>query len=167
MPVAAASLTVTRVMRKLQRALSTLGARATSEATIRSRAEALLAQAADMPVALLIANNSGRYIDVNDHATRLTGYSRAELLRLSVWDLTPTPVAAAGRRMWREFLDAGQMAGTYPLCRKDRRQVVADFRAWANILPGVHVSALATPVLVASVRGRGARRSPRRRRRRD
>ena len=38
-----------------------------------------------MPVALLIANNSGRYVDVNDLATRLTGFSRAELLRMSVW----------------------------------------------------------------------------------
>jgi hypothetical protein len=97
----------------------------------------------------------------------LTGYSRGELLRMSVWDLTPTPVAAEGRRMWREFLDRGRMAGTYPLCRKNRRQVVADFRAWANILPGVHVSALATAALVAPARVRGARRSPRPRRRRD
>ena len=167
MPVAASSLTVARVMQKLRRALAGVGARRTSDATIRSRAEALLAQAADMPVALLVANNSGRYIDVNDHATRLTGYSRAELLRMSVWDLTPTPAADEGRRMWREFLEKGRMAGKYPLCRKQKRQVVADFGAWANILPGVHVSALATPALVASARGRGARRSPQPRRRRD
>src|SRR4051812_30763444 len=167
MAVAAPSLTVARVMRKLQRALSTVGAKRTADATMRSRAETLLAQAADMPVALLIANNSGRYIDVNDHATWLTGYSRGELLRLSVWDLTPRPVAAEGRRMWREFLDAGRMAGKYRVCRKHQREVVADFRAWANILPGVHVSALATPALVASARVRGVRRSPQPGRRRD
>ena len=146
--MAKSSLTVARVMRKLQRTLAGIGERRTSDATIRSRAEALLAEAADMPVALLIANNSGRYIDVNEHATRLTGYSRVELQRMSVWDLTPTPAALAGRRMWREFLHAGQMTGKYTLCRKDGRQVRADFRAWANILPGVHVSALATPALV-------------------
>jgi PAS domain S-box-containing protein len=151
-PVAGSSLTVARVMRKLQRALAAIGTRRTSDATVRSRAEALLAQAADMPVALLIANNSGRYIDVNEHATRLTGYSRAELLRRSVWDLTPMPAAAEGRRMWREFLHTGQMAGKYALCRKDGRQIRADFRAWANILPGVHVSALATPALVRGLK---------------
>src|SRR3954447_5181099 len=167
MPVPVSSLTVARVMRKLQRALSAVGDKRTSDATIRSRAEALLAQAADMPAALLIAKNSARYIDVNDHATRLTGYSRRELLRMSVWDLTPTPVVAEGRRMWREFLDAGRMAGKYRVCRKHQRDVVADFRAWANILPGVHVSALATAALVASARVRGARRSPQPRRRRD
>ena len=152
MPVAGSSLTVARVMRKLQRALAAFGTKRTPDATVRSRAEAPLAQGADMPVALLIANNSGRYIDVNEHATRLTGYSRAGLPRRSVWDLTPMPPAAAGRRMWREFLDAGEMAGKYALCRKDGRQIRTDFRAWANILPGGHVSALATLALVRGLK---------------
>ena len=155
MSVVTPSLTVARVMRKLQRALTKIGDKRTSDATVRSRAEALLAHASDMPVALLIANNSGRYIDVNEHATRLTGYSRAELLRMSVWDLTPVPAAAEGRRMWREFLHAGRMDGKYALRRKDGRAVRADFRAWADILPGVHVSALATAALV---RGQKTRR---------
>ena len=146
--MATPSLTVARVMKRLARALAGLEQQRTAEGATRSRAEALLEQAADMPVALLIANNSGRYIDVNDHATRLTGYSRAELLRMSVWDLTPTPDKAAGRKMWRQFLETERMAGTYPLCRKDGKQVRADFRAWANVLPGLHVSALATPALV-------------------
>ena len=144
-------------MRELEQVLSSLEARKTSDATIRSRAEALLNYAAGMPVALLIANNSGRYLDVNDHATRLTGYTRAELLRMSVWDLTPTPAAVEGLRMWREFLQAGRMAGKYPLRRKGGGQVRADFRAWANILPGVHVSALATPALVRGPKTTGRR----------
>ena len=50
--------------------------------------------------------------------------------------------------MWREFLQAERMAGQHDLCRKDGREVRADFRAWANVLPGVHVSALATPALL-------------------
>jgi PAS domain S-box-containing protein len=136
-------------MAKLQRVLAGVGERRTVDRTIRSRAEALIQQAADLPVALLIANNSGRYVDVNDDATRLTGFSRRELLQMSVWDLTPTPAAAEGRRLWRQFLHEGEMAGDYRLCRKDGRQVRAAFRAWANVLPGVHVSALATPSLVA------------------
>jgi PAS domain S-box-containing protein len=146
--VAKSSLTVARVMAKLGRALADLEKQPTPDRTVRARAETLLEQAADMPVALLIANNSGRYVDVNEPATRLTGFSRAELLRMSVWDLTPTPSAAAGRRMWQEFLRAGRMAGSYTLCRKGGSTVRADFRAWANLLPGVHVSALATPALL-------------------
>jgi PAS domain S-box-containing protein len=155
--MASPSSTVARVMRKLSRALARVEKTRTSEGATRLRAQALLEQAADMPVALLVANNSGRYVDVNDHATRLTGYSRAELLRMSVWDLTPEPSVAEGRRMWREFLEIERMAGRYPLCRKDGRQIRADFRAWANVLPGLHVSALATPALVRRRRAKTRR----------
>jgi PAS domain S-box-containing protein len=142
------SLTVARVMAKLARALADLEKQPTLDRSIRARAETLLEQAADMPVALLIANNSGRYVDVNEPATRLTGFTHSELLRMSVWDLTPTASAAAGRRMWQEFLRAGRLSGSYTICRKSGGKVRADFRAWANVLPGVHVSALATPTLL-------------------
>ena len=167
--MAKSSLTVARAMTRLARALARVAAQRTSDRTIRSRAEALLGEAGHMPVALLIANNSGRYIDVNDHATRLTGFDRAELLRRSVWDLTPRPSIGEGRRLWQEFLRAGRMAGRYTLCRKDGTTVRADFRAWANVLPGVHVSALATPALLrgARTRVRRAVRQPRSTHRRD
>ncbi len=146
------SLTVAHVMKQLAAALANVGALATTDRTLRSRAEALLEEAAHMPVALLIANNSGRYIDVNDHATRLTGFSRAELLRRSVWDMTPTSSVAEGRRLWHEFTQAGRLAARYTLCRRDGSVVRADFRAWANVLPGVHVAALATPALLRGTR---------------
>ena len=158
--MAKSALTVARVMQKLRRALAALDHQPTLEGAVRSRAVLLLKQAVDMPVALLIANNSGRYVDVNEQATRLTGFSRAQLLRMSVWDLTPTASAAAGRRMWREFLQVERMAGKYDLCRKDGSQVRADFRAWANVLPGVHVSALATAALLRAPKA-GARRATR------
>jgi len=164
--VAKSSLTVARAMTRLAAALARVAAQRTSDRTIRSRAEALLDEGGHMPVALLIANNSGRFIDVNDHATRLTGFDRAELLRRSVWDLTPRPSVAEGRRLWQEFLGAGHMAGRYTLCRKDGSTVRADFRAWANVLPGVHVSALATPALLRGAMTR-VRRTPRQRRSTD
>ena len=144
-------------MQKLERTLADLGEQRTFEGAIRSRAEALLKHMVDMPVALLIANNSGRYVDANDLATRLTGYSRAELLRISVWDLTPSASAAAGRALWKEFLQFERMSGKYALLRKDGTQVRADFRAWANLLPGVHVSALATPALIRAPHSRAGR----------
>jgi len=162
------SAAVVRTLTRLKRALHAIDMRALGpELRQRARAQAVLDELSAIPAAVLVANDRGRYIDANSRATRLTGYSHAELLRMSVWDLTPTPAAEEGRRMWRVFLEKGRMTGKYPLCRKQKRPIVADFRAWANILPGVHVSALATPALIASARGRGARRSPRPRRRRD
>jgi PAS domain S-box-containing protein len=161
------TVTVARVMRNLAEALASIGQQPSSDRVARLRAQALLDHAADMPVALLVANNSGHYVDVNALATELTGYSRAELLRMSVWDLTPDGSAAAGRAMWRKFIAAGQMTGKYPLCRKDGTKVRADFRAWANVLPGLHVSALATPALIRRSRAKSGRASRRGAARRD
>ena len=37
----------------------------------------------------LVADDRGRYIDCNAAACELVGYGREEILRMSVWDLTP------------------------------------------------------------------------------
>jgi PAS domain S-box-containing protein len=113
----------------------------------------------EMPVALLVANNSGRYVDANLLAARLTGFSRRELLTLSVWDLTPPTAAHEGRRLWQEFLRVGRMSGMYTIRRKDGRLVRAEFRAWANVLPGVHISAMATPEMLRQAAAARRRKS--------
>jgi len=131
-----------RLMQRLQQALARLTTTAPPEAVVRARAGILVAHLRDIPVAILIANNQARYVDVNRAAIRLTGYRRDELLRLSIWDLTPDPRRVLGRRLWRAFLKRGRMRGRYALRRKDGRVVAARYVAVANVLPGVHVSAL-------------------------
>ncbi len=42
--------------------------------------------------------------------------------------------------MWRQFVADGEMQGQFPLRRRDGRVVVTDFRAVADIVPGVHLS---------------------------
>jgi len=85
---------------------------------VRARAEALLAYLSDVPIAILVANNRARYVDVNQQAVALTGYTRAELTSMGLMDLTPNPQAAMSRRLFRAFLRRGRMAGLYAL-RKD------------------------------------------------
>jgi PAS domain S-box-containing protein len=114
----------------------------------RKRAHELLQRLADVPVAMLVANNQGRYVDANPAAVYLTGYQRRELLRCSVWDLTPASRLGTGEALWRAFLSRGRMAGRYRLRRKSGRIVEARYVAIANVLPGLHVSALATAALV-------------------
>jgi PAS domain-containing protein len=71
-----------RAMRELGQALARIQAEGgTPDRVLRKRAEVLLAHLADLPVAMLVADNRGRYVDVNAAAVLLTGYSRAELLR--------------------------------------------------------------------------------------
>jgi PAS domain S-box-containing protein len=142
-------------MRELRQAVALIQAEGgTSDRVVRKRAEALLARLGDVPVAMLVADNRGRYVDVNAAAVFLTGYSRSELLRLSVWDLTPTPQQGRGLALWRAFLGRGHMSGTYPLRKKSGRVVKARYFAAANVLPGLHVSALATSPLVTRFRRR-------------
>jgi PAS domain S-box-containing protein len=104
------------------------------------QAEILIAYLRDVPVAILIANNHARYVDVNRAALTLTGFTRRELLHMS--DLTPTPRRTVGTKLWRDFLERGRMTGRYDLRRKNGSTVRVQYLAVANILPGVHVSAL-------------------------
>ncbi len=92
--------------------------------------------------AILLADDDARYVDVNAAACELTGYSRDELLRMSVFDLTPVPHHSTGTDLWRAFIEAGQQTGEYPIRHKSGAMVVVEYRAVANIQPGLHLSSL-------------------------
>src|SRR6185295_1957445 len=92
--------------------------------------------------AILISDAESRYIDANPAACALTGYTREELMRLKVRDITPSAQQDSGIRQWREFLRTGRMEGEYYIRRRDGRQVEVEFRAVANFLPGLHLSVM-------------------------
>jgi PAS domain S-box-containing protein len=138
-----------RAIGELRRAIAVIQAEGGSpDRVARNRAGELLRRLADLPIAMLVADNRGRYVDANAAAAFLTGYGHAELLRRSVWDLTPDAHRGRGEAMWRAFLARERMAGSYPLRRKSGRIVRARYVAIAHVLPGLHVSALATPAIV-------------------
>jgi PAS domain S-box-containing protein len=143
-------------MRQLERALAKLTTKAAPEDVARHRAELVLAHLAGTSIAVLIANDSGRYVDVNAVAPTLTGYTRNELLKMAVWDLTPTPRRSLGLRLWRDFLRRGRMRGDYQLRRRNGTIVMARYVAVANVLPGIHISAL-TPRRARTASGRKRR----------
>ena len=112
----------------------------------RHSAAALLARAAersDGSVTLMIADNSARYIAVGGATRELTGYDEGELAKMSVWDLTPIGDPSQSQHLWRQFIEAGVQEGPFHLRRRDGQVVTAQYCAIANILPGLHVSALA------------------------
>jgi len=90
--------------------------------------------------AVLIANDEGRYIDVNSAACDLLGYTQDELMQLSVSDISAEPFRQNGLVMWEEFIAAGSASGEYSVRRKDGTILQLEFRALTNILPGFHVS---------------------------
>lgn len=132
-----------RTIDQLERALAELPRHdRRSEDNDRASAQTVLKAVANVPCAILIANNSGRFVTVNDAAVALTGYARGELLRMSVWDLTPPPGLSEGRTLWRKFLEQERMRGTYEIRRKDGSSARTEYVALANVVPGLHLSAL-------------------------
>jgi PAS domain S-box-containing protein len=101
--------------------------------------------------AALAADNTGRYVAANSRACELTGYSRTELLRLHVRDLTPVMKQDASGDMWNRFIHAGTQVGEYVLQRKDGTAVGVQYSAYASIAPGVHLSLLTPLELPSSI----------------
>jgi PAS domain S-box-containing protein len=70
------------------------------------------------PVAILVADGSGRFVDANPAACELTGYSRAELLERGIGDLGP-PGGTVGRDLFRRAVAQGRSGGELRLRRRD------------------------------------------------
>lgn len=87
-----------------------------------------------------LADDAGRYVDVNSAATRLLGYGRDELLGMAVWDILPEGNREGGRALWDEFVRRGHLSGEMWLRRKDGTLVPVEFEAVANVIDGVHLS---------------------------
>jgi PAS domain S-box-containing protein len=95
-----------------------------------------------LPVAVLVADDDGRYVLTNPLASKLTGYSADELRRLSVWDLTPSRNDREAETLWRAFRQQRAQSGDYQLLTKAGHIVTASYAARAHVLRGLHVSLL-------------------------
>ena len=86
------------------------------------------------PVAILVSDEEGRYVAANEHACELLGYTREELLGLSVADLRrgdtePTEFA--------EVQAHGRHDGTTELTRKDGVRLRLRYRASETRIAGL------------------------------
>lgn len=97
---------------------------------------------AGSPIPALVADDSGAYIGANAAALALTGFTRAELMRRTVADLTGPSDAPVEERLWRSFLRSNHQRGSYSLRRKDGSVVQVHYDAYMGIVPGVHISFL-------------------------
>jgi PAS domain S-box-containing protein len=110
----------------------------------------LLGEAIDQaPDAVLVADESMRYIAVNQAACRLLGYTREELLALPMTDVAVHPEA---RHEYEEMMAHRGRTGTVVLRRKDGGKVGAAYRAHETKLAGMTVYvAILWPVETAEV----------------
>ncbi len=95
---------------------------------------------ADAP-AILLADNSRRYVHATPAAARLAGRPLARLLTMRVEDLTRGSDRNAVAAAWDQFVEAGSMSGPYMLERPDGSELAVRFSAKANApWPGSHAS---------------------------
>jgi PAS domain S-box-containing protein len=89
--------------------------------------------------AMMIIDDDGRFVDVNDAACALLGRTREQLLVQRVTDFRTD---SARGSVLRELLEAGETTGTMTIRRPDGSERDAEYAAKANVLPGRHVSVL-------------------------
>jgi PAS domain S-box-containing protein len=95
-------------------------------------------------IAMLLADDQRRYVDVNEAACALLGLSRAELLEAGVDGLTPVALRGRVPALWDRFLEQGTMQGVYELTDASGRVIRITYVAIARVLPGLHLSCLLT-----------------------
>jgi PAS domain S-box-containing protein len=96
---------------------------------------ALLGEALDSgPALVFVADEEMRYVAVNESACTALGYTRDELLELSVTDVAREPEAPA---QYDEMLARGFRHGTALLTRKDGTTATLFYRAAKTRVAGL------------------------------
>ena len=90
--------------------------------------------------AILLRDDASRYVDANPAACELLGYRREELLQLTLWDLTPVQDRARIPELLNRLISDGTLSGEYTLLCKGGATREVEYRAVANILPGLHLA---------------------------
>ena len=112
---------------------NSLGLRATNDI----RLQALFDKALD---AIVLTDDEKRFVDANPAACRMLGYSREELLQMTVFEITPSQNNGAVENLWQRFLATGKQRGEYTVLCKDGTTREVEYQAAASALPGLQLS---------------------------
>jgi PAS domain S-box-containing protein len=122
-----------------------------SAIAMRGRTQPLLERIARSPlVSVLVADNDARWIEANAPACALTGYSRDELLRMTVTDLF-TEHHNRFDRSWQRFLGRGHFVGACRLRQHSGQLITVECVASTNVMPGLHVGTLASRRMLQTI----------------
>ena len=105
----------------------------------------LIGEAVDNgPLAIFVADENGRYVAVNSFACDLLGYTRSELLDLTVHEIAPGDAVEAS---FAELALEGPRSGTTVLRHKDGSDVTIEWHASRTTVAGMEFFvSLARPV---------------------
>ncbi len=74
------------------------------------------------PYGIFVADLSGRYLEVNPEACRITGYTQEELCAMRISDLLPPALRGDGVGHFEQVLREGAAYGEPPFCTKEGEQ---------------------------------------------
>lgn len=93
--------------------------------------------------AVMVSNDSGHYVEVNDAACRLLAGRREDIVDRDISAFLPAGVSKADVDVqWRAFLRDGVQSGVFPLKALNGEEILCNFNARANFAPGLHCSFL-------------------------
>jgi len=104
------------------------------------RYRALFQRAGD---AILVADDSGTYVDANDSAALLLGLPREEIIGHRLNDFLVDQLKSIdARAAWEVLRAAGEMRGEVHLRRADGEVLEAEYQAIADVATGLHLGVL-------------------------
>ena len=90
--------------------------------------------------AMVLADDDGNYIEVNDSAASLFGCAKEDLVGKSIVDFAPDDFDF--EEAWSTFDQRGHERGRFRLVRPDGSERIAEYAATTDIVPGEHLSIL-------------------------
>lgn len=94
------------------------------------------------PVAILVADGDGFYVEANAAAEEIFGCGKGELIGKKISDFTAPIHAQSTAKLWSKFQADGVQVGTIIISRKDGTDRLLRYSARAHFLPGLHLSFL-------------------------
>ncbi|WP_233258754.1 bifunctional diguanylate cyclase/phosphodiesterase [[Phormidium] sp. ETS-05] len=110
-------------------------------AALRSSERQLRAIFEESLDAMIIFNDEGRYIGINQAACTLFGWSKEELLGQLLTDFIDT-TSSDFQSCWSSFHTKGKATGELKIVRRDGTERDVVYSATANFIPGLHLSVL-------------------------
>ena len=98
-----------------------------SDVTNQKRAEQALRESEqkyssyieNAPYAVFVTDEKGQYLEVNSAATKITGYSREQLLNMAIKDITSQESTDEARQSFKSLLETGSTSAEVKFLHKD------------------------------------------------
>jgi len=90
-----------------------------AEEALKESEEKFRSYVENAPDGVFVADQNGCYLEVNDAACKMTGYSRVELLRMKILDLVPPEGVKYAKEHFGKVVKTGSASGSSPYLTKE------------------------------------------------